>query len=259
MYNFLFILCLSAGEWEIQRKRQHFYFPHLQLPVFTLNKCKPVSKKLLSGWATWEDTVSEGRKCWICSTLDHMIKSTPQRWLLHHRGCLTQRQHVCCSGLWPVSERGVLLQAQPQEGTQDLGNGKESGKHQAGYYHSTGHSVDSYTHAERSTEEDGSTWGSHEGMLMILRGYSYWGFTLKSSVNGCNAGHCGCSYCWMPVIRGVMPIQSEGACGVDFWAKWILKAASKRQKNSKVIFVIFDTITLYGSWLESSVHPIIGC
>ncbi len=27
--------------------------------------------------------------------------------------------------------------------------------------------------------------------------------------------------------RGVMPIQSEGAS--DFWAKWILNAASKRQ------------------------------
>lgn len=99
-------------------------FPHLQLPVFTLNKCKPESIKLLSGWATWEDGVWGEKKCWICSTLDHVIKETPQRWLLHHRGCLTQRQHACCSGLWPVSERGVLLQAQPQEGTQDLGNGR---------------------------------------------------------------------------------------------------------------------------------------
>ncbi len=31
--------------------------------------------------------------------------------------------------------------------------------------------------------------------------------------------------------RGVMPIQSEGArAPLDFWAKWILNAASKRQK-----------------------------
>ncbi len=31
--------------------------------------------------------------------------------------------------------------------------------------------------------------------------------------------------------RGVMPIQSEEArAPSDFWAKWILNAASKRQK-----------------------------
>ncbi len=33
------------------------------------------------------------------------------------------------------------------------------------------------------------------------------------------------------VSRGVMPIQSKGArASSDFWAKWILNAASKRQK-----------------------------
>ncbi len=36
------------------------------------------------------------------------------------------------------------------------------------------------------------------------------------------------------VVRGVMPIQSEGArAPSDFWAKWILNAASKRQKIAK--------------------------
>ncbi len=38
----------------------------------------------------------------------------------------------------------------------------------------------------------------------------------------------------MNAVRGVMPIQSEGARSPsDFWAKWILKAASKRQKTAK--------------------------
>ncbi len=33
------------------------------------------------------------------------------------------------------------------------------------------------------------------------------------------------------IARGVMPIESEGArAPSDFWAKWILNAASKRQK-----------------------------
>jgi len=38
-----------TGEWEILRKRQHFYLPHFYLPVFTMNNCKPESTKLLSG------------------------------------------------------------------------------------------------------------------------------------------------------------------------------------------------------------------
>ncbi len=43
----------------------------------------------------------------------------------------------------------------------------------------------------------------------------------------------------------------------DFWAKWILNAASKRPKNSWIIFVIFDTITLV--WLDRSVRHSISC
>ncbi len=38
----------------------------------------------------------------------------------------------------------------------------------------------------------------------------------------------------------------------DFWAKRILNAASKGQKNSRIIFSIFDTIT--PAWLDRSVR-----
>ncbi len=38
--------------------------------------------------------------------------------------------------------------------------------------------------------------------------------------------------------RGIMPIQSEGArAPSDFWAKWILNAASKRQKIAEYFFI----------------------
>ncbi len=41
------------------------------------------------------------------------------------------------------------------------------------------------------------------------------------------------------MIRGVMPIESERARALsDFWAKWILNAASKRQKIVINIFYI---------------------
>ncbi len=46
-----------------------------------------------------------------------------------------------------------------------------------------------------------------------------------------------------------MPIQSEGARTSDFWAKWILNAASK---NSRIIYSIFDTIT--PAWLDRSMR-----
>ncbi len=35
---------------------------------------------------------------------------------------------------------------------------------------------------------------------------------------------------WVEEVRGVMPIQSEGARAPQYWAKLILNAASKRQK-----------------------------
>ncbi len=39
------------------------------------------------------------------------------------------------------------------------------------------------------------------------------------------------AYRLLMLNRGVMTIQSEGAhAPSDFWAKWILNAASKRQK-----------------------------
>ncbi len=55
------------------------------------------------------------------------------------------------------------------------------------------------------------------------------------------------------------PLKVRARAPSDFWAKWILKVASKRQKNSPIIFVIFDTITLYRSWLERSVRHITSC
>lgn len=113
-----------------------------------------------------EKKAKERNKCGTCSTLHHVIRESPRRCLLHHRGRLTRRQHVCCLGFWPVSERGVLLQAWPQERTQTQVMGEESGKHQAGYCHSTGHRADTSTHAKRSTEHLRVTW---RGLGMLWR------------------------------------------------------------------------------------------
>ncbi len=45
---------------------------------------------------------------------------------------------------------------------------------------------------------------------------------------------------WMLSHRGVMPIETKGArAPSDFWAKWILNAASKRQKIAESYFYIW--------------------
>ncbi len=49
------------------------------------------------------------------------------------------------------------------------------------------------------------------------------------------------SHLWnMVVDRGIMPIETKGArAPSDFWAKWILNAASKRQKIAESYFSIW--------------------
>ncbi len=51
------------------------------------------------------------------------------------------------------------------------------------------------------------------------------------------------------VNRGVMPIQSEW-CPLRFLSQVDFKSSFQKTKNSRIIFVIFDTITLYPLWLE---------
>ncbi len=53
------------------------------------------------------------------------------------------------------------------------------------------------------------------------------------------------------------PFKVRARAPSDFWAKWMLNAASKRQKNSRIIFSIFDTIT--PAWLNRSACHIISC
>ncbi len=63
-------------------------------------------------------------------------------------------------------------------------------------------------------------------ITMLFQGQQrYWSRNMSDLVKSDSASR------WMPATRGVMPIQSEGARALsDFWAKWILNAASKRQK-----------------------------
>ncbi len=54
-------------------------------------------------------------------------------------------------------------------------------------------------------------------------------------------------------------VHSKCKCPLRFLSQVNFESSFQKTKYSRIIFVIFDTITLYHSWLERSVRHIINC